>query len=580
MSHRTQKVQRPRLGRVANRSAWLPLSVALVAVLLVGRINSCSKSSDSVETQSMVADRPSTESAQAGSPAGTGPQELRTLVTSDPGETCLVTVVEAPTEIPVAGARISTLETTLGDGTPAVAQDWLTNEFGQARIPLTRNPPGVTVEATAPGFESHRSTLKPEQSTLRIALRPLGELKGVVLWRGGRGPVSGVHVLVFDSTTRTPDPEAALFAPNTDRFARATSDLDGRFTLTGLQASRRYFLLAGAPGIVLPSMMANLQVDGQEAKVEVTHAYGAMLQLADSQSGAFDFPEHNRDSLRYETSTADPNSKPLVLFPAAAALAGVPVDALALGPGVIIRLFGSDDGTPSSGPHRIELHVPCYQDLDTEFLAQRLDLGLEHTTLQLTRSCDGWGEVTLMPRGLSPAMRTRLDSHPLDMLLDLESSESRKDTFLFQFAGMGSRQVSGLPVDSRLARARTRDGLFAWSFPSTAVVRSGPTEHEVDFSQTGLIGLRLMTPAGVALTEEVNIMLSSGPPELGESGRPRFRNTRFLLSQGGDRALGPIQAGLYSLVLPAALFSGAPSGRHIVTVQVDAGSVTTVEVQL
>ncbi len=514
-------------------------------------------------------------------PLEDGPHDAspgRLPAATDQAMSCKVLVIDADSGNPIIDARVL-----LGTPSELSSQSsshaaFHTDGEGTCELNIPPTSTGLSIEVTAAGYGGCEEKVQPGIGPLTVKLHPLGHLSGIVVWRRDGLPVPGVQVVVFDSRSPPPSPADALLAPCTARFARTQSDPAGRFTLTGLDPSRWYSLIAGAPGVCTPRVLANLEVNSPGTTVEVVHAYGTMIQLRTSDTEAFDFPEAHRESIRYETSTGDQSFRPLLAFPAAAALAGVPVDILDLGPKAFVRLFGSDENPPRAGPHYISIHVPCYRDLDADFFSSRLDLGLEHAIFRLDKTCQGWGAVRLRPVGLSESMRSSLSTKPLLMNLDLNVGGERRDTFLFNLSTDESALVTDLPLASHCSRVYSRDKLFVHTFDESASVGELTASLDVDFSKTGLVKLEIIDRSGAESTEAVEVMLSSGLPELSENGKPRYRDARFLVSRPPDRLIGPVDAGTYTLVVPGQKSANRPSSAQERTVLVEAGVISTIRI--
>ncbi|HTF89366.1 MAG TPA: carboxypeptidase-like regulatory domain-containing protein [Planctomycetota bacterium] len=413
------------------------------------------------------------------------------------------------------------------------------------------NPPAETllgIQERAPA-ESAGATVSSSEAAKQT------ELRGYVTWRVDGEPVAGVRVVAYASDLALPTPEAVMsLATGTELLASAESDSHGHFAIAGLSRSRKYDLIAGAPGIIASELIRAVVPGGSEVTVPVLHAYGALIQLVTEGKDRFEFPPEQRDSIQLEISFAEGSAEDVPEFPAAAALAGVPLDELVESAERILMLAGFEGAPTSTDPNSVKVRFPGYESKEQDFFFSRLDQSLAKSVMPLVKVCTGFGDVECVPIGLGAVLRDSLASRPLKMLLEAKDAAGRIDTFSLDFSSAKPVMIRGLPLGDVPVRAFAIDipypgrSLFSFPFAGDSAVGETPLRLEVDFTHAGFLHVACKTEAGADAPGGLEVVVSNVDAVKAGLTSNRVMSQVFRC-QAAEMSIGPLNAGDYTVRL-------------------------------
>ena len=180
----------------------------------------------------------------------------------------LTVIVTASSGQPVSEAQIRLLPK---DAAQSREFDW-TDASGRAQFEVRSGPATLTVEHPEHLDETREIVVGPGSNELTIQLQAGSEIRGFVRSASGTPASATVEAHSEEAANTEVGMRAYLNQPTT-----TTSDSDGFFRLTGLEAGR-YFLVARAAGYPESGPAEPIEVDGRGAAgVEIVLESGASL---------------------------------------------------------------------------------------------------------------------------------------------------------------------------------------------------------------------------------------------------------------------------------------------------------------
>lgn len=324
---------------------------------------------------------------------------------------------------------------------------------------------------------------------IEIRLRPAITVSGSVVTPDGARVGPGVRVLLWSHEDGATNADGARALSGDPSALTSVTDLGGAFTVTGLDASRRYSAAAGGAGFVAPNFVRSIVPGSTDLRIVVERAYATWIRLRE-QGGA---PLRTSSTL-YGRGFGTPRvTDPSVHWLSGAlpqfGLLGIPNGGIRQ-QDLANRLYivTSPRDAESVGPVELQLKYPGYEAVHASLDVPRLADPIHEAVVEFAAGSTEFASMRVVFSGLPASGIASNESEPFGVIRILDRRGSASE-YAVRDPGRGALQIDGIPVGRYELEFETLSG--SYRFPASdeqglAVdVGSEGAEVTVDLGPTG-----------------------------------------------------------------------------------------------
>lgn len=345
-----------------------------------------------------------------------------------------------------------------------------------------------------PAIQYYRGTV-PDEVPLR--LHSGGVIRGRVQTHDGKSAGAGVHIAAWPlNETRHSQGIDTWYEQGVAPFANAISNSLGEFELTGILRSQRYFVTAGANGLLAEDQVADC--DAIDVVLTLVPIFGIVINIRGGDGETPEFLTSQGPNFGIAFSHALSLGHHVYENDLRLLLAGVNLEKLPISSPVdrVFFLIARSDNL-ELGPIRLSSHYPGYSKVQVDLFLTRVSEGIQEHVVTLRQSASSWGELTVLATGV-PTQYAPDHSRqtPVASLQIVDESDQRFRYDVYDFSK--PIVVGKLPHGTYSYQFKLKAGLSAKT-PMDGTLRhySPDSRISLDLSDVGIVVAEILTAEGV-----------------------------------------------------------------------------------